>query len=151
MAHAALHFAAGMAVGMAVQGPLLRRTWNRGRELAPAILRWLCLSWLLGTWGIIPSLLHYAGLPDAFCNGWWMNLFLFHPLINRWGPHATIIGAVALVGSFVFQYALILAAILKTRKDNRRESVRSSGHPSLQKCSGPEECAPVSRDHSGSG
>ena len=116
MAHAALHFAAGMAVGMILQAPPLRRAWSHGAALAPAVLRWLGISWGLGAWAIIPSLLRHAGLSETFCGGWWMNLFLLHPLVNRWGPHATIIGAVALIAGFVFQYTTILTAILAARK-----------------------------------
>jgi hypothetical protein len=115
MAHAALHFSIGLAAGMILQAPALRHAWKRGREQAPAVLRWLLVSWALGTWAIIPSLLRYAGLPDSFCHGWWMNLFLFHPLINDYGPHGTIIGGALLVSALSFQYALIVAAIITTR------------------------------------
>ncbi len=114
MAHAALHFAVGLATGMAIQAPRIRQAWTRGQKLAPTVWRWLWLSWLMGTWAIVPSLLRYMGLSDSFCGGWWMNLFLFHPLINHWGPHGTIIGSVALVACFVFQYTVIVAAIRKT-------------------------------------
>lgn len=116
MASAALHFAVGLAVGMAAQSVPLHAAWARGKGLTPAIRRWLWVSWLTGTWAIIPSLLRYAGLPDAFYGGWWMNLFLFHPLINQWGPHGTIIGAAAFVAGFAFQYGVILAAILRIRR-----------------------------------
>lgn len=115
MAHAALHFAVGLAAGMAVQAPALRRAWDQGRELAPAVMRWLLVSWGLGFWAIIPSLLRYAGVPAGFCNGWWMNLFLFHPLINHFGPHGTIIGAALFVAGFSFQYAVLVAAIRMKR------------------------------------
>lgn len=116
MADATLHFAAGLAVGMALQSPGIRRAWSNGPSLAPAMVRGIALSWGLGFWAIIPSLLHHAGFPETFTGGWWMNLFMLHPLINRWGPHATIIGGAALVGCFAFQYAAILGALLNVRK-----------------------------------
>ena len=113
MAHAALHFAVGLAAGMAIESPRLKAAWTQGRSLAQPVWRWLWTSWLLGAWAIIPSLARFAGFPESFCRGWWMNLFLFHPLINHWGPHGTIIGAFAFVACFVFQYAVTLAAIWK--------------------------------------
>lgn len=120
MAHAALHFAAGLAVGMALQSPRLRTALTAGRNIAPTVMRWLGISWGLGLWAIIPSLLRYAGVPESFCGGWWMNLFLFHPLLNHYGPHATIIGAVAFVAGFGFQYAVILAAIVRCRSAGKQ-------------------------------
>jgi len=119
MADAAFHFATGMALGMTLATPRLRQAWDQGRPLAPEILRWLATSWLLGAWALAPSLLRYAGLPESFCHGWWMNLFLFHPLINRLGPHATIIGAAAFVACFALQYGVILLAIKTIRKSPR--------------------------------
>jgi len=98
---------------MAVQAPRLKQAWTQGKDVAPTVLRWLAVSWSLGVWAIVPSLLRYAGVPEGFCNGRWMNLFLLHPLINQFGPHGTIIGAVVFVIGFTFQYALILAAIAR--------------------------------------
>lgn len=115
MAHAALHFTAGMIVGMAALTPALRRNWQAGRKLAPAVMHWLLASWGTGLWAIIPSLLRYAGLPESCSGGWWMNLFILHPLINQHGPHATIIGAACLAVTFVLQYTVIVAAILRAR------------------------------------
>lgn len=124
MAHAAFHFAAGLVVGMALQAPATRRAWKENRPLAPAMRRWLVTSWGTGLWAIIPSLLRYAGMPESFCNGWWMNLFLLHPLINRWSHHATIIGGSGLVACLVLQYIVILAAI-KYKRDNSVTSMLS--------------------------
>jgi hypothetical protein len=129
MANAALHFAAGLALGMALQSPVIRRAWSQGPSLTRALVRGMALSWGLGLWAIIPSLLHHAGFPESFTGGWWMNLFLLHPLINRWGPHATIIGGAALVGCFAIQYAAILGAILNVRK---LKAPLGSGRPPTQ-------------------
>lgn len=115
MAHAALHFTAGMVAGMTVLTPLLHKNWQSRRRLAPAVMRWLLASWGAGIWAIIPSLLRYAGFPDSCNGGWWMNLFMFHPLIDQHGPHATIIGAALLVGTFSVQYTVIIVAIIRTR------------------------------------
>jgi len=122
MADASLHFAVGLALGMALESPRLRRAWQSVKPLAPTVLRWMGTSWGLALWAIIPSLLRYSGIPEGFCRGWLMNVFLLHPLINRWGPHATIIGAVALVSCIAFQYGTILACILRARAHGRESS-----------------------------
>lgn len=116
MAHAALHFAAGMLVGTAIAAPRLRRAWRARRELAPAFARWLAWSWGGGTFAIVPSLLRYGGIPDWICGGWWMNVFLLHPLINRCLPPATLAGTAAFLGLFAAQYALMLAALARIRR-----------------------------------
>ena len=116
MADASLHFAVGMAAGILCQTPALRRAWGRTGGVAVPLTRWITVSWALGFWAIVPSLLRYSGLPGAFCSGWWMNLFLLHPLINRFGPHATIIGAAAMVAGFALQYTIILTAIARWGK-----------------------------------
>jgi hypothetical protein len=115
MAHAALHFALGMTVGMAVTTPALRRAWAKGQGIAPAVTRWLAASWALGVFAIVPSLLRHAGLPETFCRGWWMNVFMLHPWLTRHLHQSAILGSVAFVGLFVLQYLCILAAILRVR------------------------------------
>lgn len=110
-----------MVAGMTVLTPLLHRNWQSGRRLTPSVMRWLLTSWGAGIWAVIPSLLHYAGLPESFSGGWWMNLFMFHPLINQHGPHATIIGAALMVVTFILQYTVIVAAIIRTRDGSLAE------------------------------
>jgi hypothetical protein len=116
MAHAALHFALGMTVGMAATAPRLRRAWQAGKAVAPATARWLASAWAMGVFAIVPSLLRYAGVPESFCGGWWMNLFLFHPLINAGLPQSAIAGSTAFMGLLVLQYLIILAAIARVRR-----------------------------------
>lgn len=119
MADASLHFALGMAAGMALTAAPVKRAWETGNQLAPAVWRSLRAAWGLGIWAIVPSLLHLLGTPPELSQGWWMNLFLFHPLINHVGRHATLIGAFALVAGLAFQYALVLAALLRIRTGRR--------------------------------
>jgi hypothetical protein len=116
MAHAALHFAVGMTVGMALSAPGLHRAWQAGKAVAPAALRWLGASWTLGAFAVVPSLLRYAGVRESVCAGWWMNLFLLHPLINTFVPQNLIAGSAAFVGVFALQYLCILAAIARVRR-----------------------------------
>lgn len=115
MAHAALHFTLGMAAGMAVLAPAVRRAWRGDGSLATALGRWVLGAWAGGFIAIVPSLLRYAGLPPGFCGGWWMNVFLLHPLINALLPQSVIAGGVAFMGTLAFQYGMILAAILRVR------------------------------------
>lgn len=116
MANAAFHFATGMTAGMAVLTPMLGRYWRTGHRLASAVTRWLLISWGAGVWAITPSLLRYAGLPETCSDSGWMNLFILHPLINQRGPHATLVGAALLVGVFIIQYTVILAAVFRARQ-----------------------------------
>jgi hypothetical protein len=113
MAHAALHFTAGMTVGMVLLAPRLKQAWHERRQVYPAIKWWLLAAWGLGFTAIVPSLLRYAGLPESFCAGWWMNLFLFHPLINRFLPQNLILASLLFSSMIAFQYLVILAAILR--------------------------------------
>ncbi len=113
MAHAALHFAAGMTVGMLLLAPRLKRAWHERRQLYCAVKWWLLAAWGLGLTAIVPSLLRYAGLPESFCAGWWMNLFLLHPLINLLLPQNLILASLLFSGLIALQYLVILAAILR--------------------------------------
>jgi hypothetical protein len=116
MAHAALHFAIGSTLGLALAAPQLRQAWQTGKRLGPATLRCLGLSWGIGILAVVPSLLRYAGVPESSCAGWWMNVFVLHPLLNRLLPPCTLVGTAAFAGTFVAQYALILAAMVRVRR-----------------------------------
>ena len=110
MAHSAIHFALGAAVATAAAAPSLRAAFQGRRSLARSVGGWLLLSWAAGLYAIVPGLLHYAGLPDRICNGWWMNVFLFHSAL-RHVRAGDIIGAMVLAAFFAAQYAVLLAAI----------------------------------------
>ena len=112
MAHTALHFTVGMVVGMVALAPRVRAAFQTRRHLAPAIRQWLAAAWGLGVFAVIPSLLGFVGLSPGFCSGWWMNLFLFHPLLNSIVTRGMIAGGFGLVACFVLQYACIVAAIV---------------------------------------
>ncbi|MEI7879460.1 MAG: hypothetical protein WCI95_01175 [bacterium] len=116
MAHAALHFAAGMTAGMVLLAPRLRSAWQQRTHIYDAVKWWILASWGLGFTAIVPSLLRYAGLPESFCSGWWMNLFLLHPLLNRFLPQNLILASFVFGGLIALQYGVILAAILKIKK-----------------------------------
>jgi hypothetical protein len=117
MAHAAVHFAAGLAFGMAAGAPRLASHWRRsGGPLAPTVSRWLAGSWAAGLYALLPGVLDLAGLPGAFCDGWWMNVFVLHPLLNRLFPGGYVIGAGALGVLLAAQYGVVLAALVRARR-----------------------------------
>lgn len=120
MAHAAFHFAVGCAAGIVLATPRLAAAWQSRTGLAPAVSRWLAVSWVAGVLAIVPSLLRYAGVPAAFCVGWWMNIFALHPFINHHLPSLTIAGTTMFVGEFAAQYLVILAALARVRRTSGR-------------------------------
>lgn len=123
MAHTALHFSAGLALGMAVTLPAVVRALRRPadrRALAASCTRWVAVSWMLGTLACIPNFMRYAGLPEWFCGGWWMNAFLFHPLIDRLVHGGTLIGGAVLVAGLSGQYAGVLLALGVARLRGRQ-------------------------------
>ena len=92
MAHSALHFTVGAALGTAWHGPGLLRAWRAGKPLAGRFRRWLMLSYALGAFAVVPSLLGWIGVPKAVCRHWLMNVFLLHPLIARLVPTKILVG-----------------------------------------------------------
>lgn len=118
MAHSALHFSAGLVTGMAVLVPAVFEAFRSGASLSRAVRRWVAVSWVLGLFAIVPSLLHHIGVPPVVCNGWWMNVFFLHPLINSLSRGGDLVGGATLVACFTVQYAAVLAAIARI---SRRE------------------------------
>ncbi len=116
MAHAALHFAAGMTAGMVLMAPRLKRAWQTRTHLYAAVKWWVLAAWGLGFISIIPSLLRYAGLPESFCTGWWMNIFLLHPLMNWLLPQNLILASFIFEGLIALQYFIILASLFRLKK-----------------------------------
>ena len=121
MAHSALHFSAGLVTGMAVLAPAALEAFRSGSGLYRAVRRWVAVSWALGVFAIVPSLLHHIGVPPVVCNGWWMNVFFLHSLINGLSQGGDLVGAATLVACFTAQYAAVLAVIARL---SRREGDR---------------------------
>lgn len=117
MAHSGLHFAVGMAAGMAVAAGPMVRAWRARAAVAPAARRWLVCSWAVGLWAIIPGLARYAGVPDPICDGVWMNAFVLYPALNALLPWKGVpVAAVALLGCFLLQYGVLLAAVRRASR-----------------------------------
>jgi len=108
MSHAAIHVALGLIAGALLTLPRLARAWVRKRPLARACGRWLVLSYALGVYALIPSILGRLGVPPAVCQSEWMNLFLLHPWIRQMGPGGKAVGAAVIGTVFAAQYGLLL-------------------------------------------
>ncbi len=116
MAHSALHFSIGMAAATLATVPGLIRRRRRPDRLAPFFARWIGFSLALGVFAIAPALLRRAGLPDAVCDGWWMNVFFLHSRLQRAWPGRGMLPGLMLIATIsAAQYALIVAAILRKR------------------------------------
>jgi hypothetical protein len=111
VADAAFHFAMGLVLGTLGLLPGLVRKFRCNTDRATDYARWLVIAYALGAFTLLPGLLRRMGWPPAFCEGWWMNLFLFHPLINRLRPGGMLIGEMLILGCFAFQYGFLLAAL----------------------------------------
>jgi hypothetical protein len=116
MAHSAIHFSIGMIAGSIATFPPIIKVWLGQAALTKKISRWLLISYVTGIYAIIPSLLGWLGLPNNFCNGWWMNIFLFHPLINKLGTTGRLIPAtIAVFLCFIIPYTVLLAALYRAK------------------------------------
>ena len=116
MAQSTLHFALGMIAGTAMSFPPLLRARLAGAKLSRHFTGWFLLAYGLGIYAIVPSLLRRAGVPDAVCDGWWMNLFLFHPLLDRLKDGGILLGEILVASGFILQYSLLLAAISRCHR-----------------------------------
>lgn len=111
MIHVTVHFALGMAVGMVLSAPRLARAWRGGCPVARHAARMLAWAYGIGLFAVVPNVLLNLGLPPAVCSGWWMNLFMLHPLIDQLGHGAAVTGQAACGLLFAAQYALLVLAV----------------------------------------
>lgn len=110
-AHPFLHLAFGLCAGALIGFKPLLQCWLDRRPLAGGFLRWYLWSYALAAVAIFPALLHQVGLPAKFCMGWWMNLFLFYPLLGNLKPGGMLVGELAIAAIFAMQYGTLLLAI----------------------------------------
>jgi hypothetical protein len=110
-----MHFAIGLAAGTAVYLPSVVKALRVNDKLAPAFGKWIGTSWALALFAAVPNLLRGLGLPDSFCSGWWMNVFFFHALIDRFKPGGALIGELGIAACMTLQYGLLLVALYRTR------------------------------------
>lgn len=123
MAHSILHFSTGLALATAAYIPSLTRMFSRNLPHKSTITgNFLASSYAAGIFAIIPALLHRIGLPAWFCDGWWMNIFILHPLIDKLKNGGLLLGELLFAGCLVFQYAVLMYAlysIKRTANSNR--------------------------------
>jgi len=120
MAHSVLHFAVGLAAGTALFAHRAVRRLRRGAPLAAPLGRALVLAYALGGWAIVPNLLRRLGVPESVCREPWMNVFFFHPALDRIKAGGVLIGELAVILCFAVQYTVLLAAILLIRRRSAR-------------------------------
>ena len=118
MAHSALHFSLGMSLGTLIAMPRLFRAWRASLKMSTPLARWFLLSFSLGTLAVLPGLLRRMGLPDSLCDGWWMNVCVFYPFLNKLKSGGDILGLAGISFLFAIQYGVLIATLVRAR--NRR-------------------------------
>jgi hypothetical protein len=116
MAHSIFHFGIGTLLGALCGLPyMLARLRSEGRS-APAALSWLGLSFAAGIFAIVPAILMNLGLPESIGRGWWMNIFLLHPLIDNFKEGGLLWGQLLVLLTFILQYTCLLILLRKAGK-----------------------------------
>ena len=115
MAHSTMHFAVGLAAGTCILLPQVLAKIKAGEKTCKAIEKLLTCAYILAGFSVIPNILRHSGFPDSFCSGWWMNIFLLNPLLDKLKPGGMLIGEILIVLFFVLHYSIIIAALLRNR------------------------------------
>lgn len=116
MAHPIFHFSIILLLSMLIQGPWLFNKINDNTNVSDAITRFLIISYGFAVFSIIPNILGHLGAPDPFWTGWWMNIFIFHHIIDRIKNGGLLIGELLYLACFGVQYAILLITLLKLRQ-----------------------------------
>jgi len=111
MAHSTFHFAAGLAIGTAAYLPAFWKRCVSGAHLAAFFARWMGTAYLLGLFAVCPGLLRHTSLPAWLIDGWWMNIFVFYPIIERIEKSGYVRGAAGIAACSALFYLLILIAL----------------------------------------
>ena len=111
MAHGTFHLSAGLAVGTLAMLPTVLRHLANRRKIAELFLKWFVLSGYLGMFALVPSFLRRMGVPNDFVSGWWMSIFVLHPLLDTIEREGMLVGQLGIVGCLGLQYVLLLIAI----------------------------------------
>ena len=116
MAHSLLHYSVGCIAGTMFMLPPVLLSMTAGKGLARTTGKWLLTAHACGVFAVVPGILRRLGLPDQFCDGWWMNLFFLHPLVNQLKHGGMLVGEMMLFLCIALQYILLLEAVLIARK-----------------------------------
>lgn len=118
MAHSAMHFGLGLAAGASAGLPLVRDAIRRSPSVNAG--KWLLVSYVSGAIAVFPSLLGYIGVPESITAAWYMNIFLFSPIIDQLKSGGKLIGETLVVSGFIFQYSILMILLWKTEKRRAR-------------------------------
>ena len=116
MAQSTLHFAFGMAAGSAWALPALWRKWIQKSPVSGAIARWLLLAYGMGLYATLPSILRRISGDAEWATAGWTQIFLLYPLIERLNTPSIALGELAIVACFAAQYAIIILAIHRAKR-----------------------------------
>jgi hypothetical protein len=111
-----MHFSVGLFAGTCAFLPVTIRRIRAGSRMASAVGILIAGAYLTALFAVIPNLARRAGVPEFICSGWWMNLFLLHPLMDHAKKGGMLVGEVLTVICFLVQYAIVLAAIARLRR-----------------------------------
>ncbi len=111
MAHSTLHFSLGMVIGSAAAAPRLMRALAGREKLSDAFRFWFGASYAAGLFAAFPGVLRRFGVPDAVCDGWWMNVFILYPLLNELKPGGMTMGPLVMGALMGCQYIALVAAL----------------------------------------
>lgn len=116
MAHANLHLAVGLGVGaVATALPVLRALVSRTPMARPLAQMWLC-ALAVGAWALVPNLISALGVTSALHRAAWADVFVFHRTIDRRLDGGLLIGELLLVAQLATHYALLVLALVRTRR-----------------------------------
>jgi len=116
MAHTALHFSIGLAAGALLSAPPVVRKFRRTGQSAMALGIWLGAAYALGIFASVPNILRWMGVPELACSGWWMNVCLFHPLIDDLESGGMLVGELLFAACFGLQYLVLLITLRWVRR-----------------------------------
>jgi hypothetical protein len=114
MAHSAMHFGLGLAIGASAGLPLIRDAIKKNTSRNTR--KWLLVSYVTGAIAVFPSFLGLLGVPESVTSAWFMNIFLFSPLIDRMKSGGKLIAETLIVSSFLFQYSILMFLLWRTKR-----------------------------------
>jgi len=116
MAHANFHMAVGMSVGVVATLVPVARAWLAKAPVARPVARLLVISYALGVWALVPTLVSAAGGPAGIHHARWADLFVLHASIDAREPGGLLKGELIITTLVVLQYALLVAALVRARR-----------------------------------
>ena len=119
-AHGIFHIAIGMSIGTLIVLPSLMKAILSGNQVSEMLRRAGVIIYGLGAFAMFPSLLRRLGVPDAVCDGWWMNLFAGYSLIKQHVDGGMLIGELLVTLQVLGHYALLMLLLWKvSRRQNQ--------------------------------